>query len=69
MQPLPEDAKRCPNCRTLRPSDRTLPILLGVASLLALIFLVYVMIEAMHTEEKDNLTTQSEQDQRPPLNK
>jgi len=71
MQPLPDDAKRCPNCRTPRPGGRGLPIFLGVASLLALIFLVYVMVDAMHHEEQDNpdAATQSQPDKTPPLNK
>lgn len=71
MQPIPDDAKRCPNCRTPRPSGRGLPIFLGVASLVALILLVYAMVFAMHHEEQDNpdSTTQSQRDSKSPVNK
>jgi len=71
MQPLPNNAKRCPNCRTPRPGGPGLPIFLGVASLVALIFLVYMMVDAMRQEEQNNpdSTTQSQPDKRPPLNK
>ena len=61
MQPIPDKAKRCPNCRTPRPMGRGLPIFLGVCVLVALIFLVFMMVSAMHNEERDNSdSTQSQ---------
>jgi hypothetical protein len=64
MQPLPENAKRCPNCRTPRPRGRGVPIFLGVASLIALIVLVYAMVEVVRYEESQGADTTSQPDGR-----
>jgi hypothetical protein len=70
MQPLPENAKRCPNCRTPRPRGRGVPIFLGIAGLIALILFVYAMVAVMRYEESqgsDSSTSQPEKT--PPLNR
>lgn len=51
MQPLPEHARRCPNCRTPRPIGRGFPIFFGVLSLIALIVLVFAMVKVVQHEE------------------
>jgi uncharacterized paraquat-inducible protein A len=51
MQPLPAHARRCPNCRTPRPVGRGLPIFLGIATLIALIVLVFVMVKTVESED------------------
>ncbi|HUK18849.1 MAG TPA: hypothetical protein VLW65_20655 [Bryobacteraceae bacterium] len=71
LQPFPENARRCPNCRTPRPGGRGFPLFLGVASLAALIFLVFMMVKTMWNEESpaDDSTPAAQSDQAPPLNK
>ena len=69
MQPLPHGARRCPNCRTPRPAGKGLPIFLGVATLLALIVLVYMMLTSVTHEESGQATSSSQSDKTPPLNK
>ena len=61
MQPLPPHAKRCPNCRTPRPGGRGIPIALSVASLIALIVLVYAMLAVVRYEESQGDDTTTEQ--------
>ena len=68
MQPLPDQARRCPNCRTPRPGGRGFPVFLGVASLVAFIFLVIMMVTAMRNEESQTDDTPAAE-QAPPLNK
>jgi len=68
MQPLPDHAKRCPNCRTPRPGGRGLPVFLGVASLVALIFLVFMMVQTMWNEEPQG-DDSPPAEQAPPLNR
>ena len=52
LQPLPKNAKRCPNCRTPRPGGPGLAITLGICTILALLVLVLFMVKTMHNEEE-----------------
>ncbi len=55
LQPLPANAKRCPNCRTPRPSDHALTVFLGVIGLIALIVFVVAMLKTgQHEESQGN---------------
>jgi hypothetical protein len=68
MQPLPEHAKRCPNCRTPRPRGRGITIFLGIAGLTALILFLYAMVLVVRYEESqggDSTTSQPEKTQPP----
>lgn len=70
MQPLPENAKRCPNCRTPRPGGRGLPIFFGLAGVVALIVLVLAMIRVVQYEESqtDDDPSVQQTEKTPPVN-
>ena len=66
MQPLPENARRCPNCRTPRPTGRGVPIFFGLLSLVALIVLVFAMIKVVqHEDSQADGSVPSVQQQQP----
>jgi len=48
LQPVPHDARTCPNCGMPRTRTRRFTLSLGLIGLVALIFVVVVMVKAMH---------------------
>jgi hypothetical protein len=54
LQPIAPSAQSCPNCGERHSPARRLPILIGVLSLLALVFVVFVMITVIRNSDIDS---------------
>jgi hypothetical protein len=51
LQPVPVEAPRCPRCGQPIGSKRVLPLAIGVAGLLALVFAVFLMYRMVSNED------------------
>ena len=51
FQPLPPGARRCPDCRVYLRDYRRLPVVLGVATVLAFVLALLAMVWTAHNEE------------------
>ena len=54
LQPVPPRVSRCPGCRQPVHSLRSLPLVIGAACLLALLFVVLLMYRMMRNEDAAN---------------
>jgi hypothetical protein len=72
LQPIAPRAKRCTNCGERHSPTNRLPILFGILSLLALVFVGLVMVRVVQNSDADSAppvqTEQSTPDIPPPLN-
>ena len=63
LQPIPREARRCPNCGTPRTNSRRIVVLLGIASLLALVFVILLMVQVVRNEDLQNQPISDSQSQ------
>jgi ribosomal protein L32 len=54
LQPIAPSAQRCPNCGERHSPSHRLPILIGIAGLLALFFIAIVMIKVIQNNDADS---------------
>jgi hypothetical protein len=54
LQPIPPQASRCPACRLPIHSQRYVPFAIGIAGLLALLFVAFVMYRMARNEDAAN---------------
>jgi hypothetical protein len=61
LQPVPPKVSRCPGCLQPIHSQRFLPLAIGVAGLLALVFALLVMYRMVSNEDAENAPTPLDQ--------